>query len=336
MPTSNRPGARRPEKHQQPPLSPPQSLPAQTASATAPSAAKPSVQPLPPPAAPQQSTITPQRVREACAAPEPSDTASTSVLPQPAGPRASSAHLAAQQPSNSPPHDDSKSASPRLECGCSGSGPAQWQGKDAERCGLAAGGEGPAGGGDRCQSARSAAWFCMTERSGAGDPRPCLPRIAAQSFSESYGPTVGSLDPDFLVGTGQHRHRLTIPSGAAGQVGIVGSRRRRVIGRPKLRPGSLAEWRRRQVRIYIRADGGGLHNIGLGSTSHCTGTQANDLRDGLLGLHAQRLWTEDGGLGRCTDLDAASGVDEGGLVALEEARKALLQETVGMRVHILF
>ena len=136
----------------------------------------------------------------------------------------------------------------------------------------------------------------------------------------------------------QHRHRLTIPSGAAGQVGIVGSRRRRVIGRPKLRPGSLAEWRRRQVRIYIRADGGGLHNFGLGSTSHCTGTPANDLRDGLLGLHAQRLWTEDGGLGRCTDLDPAHGVDEGGLVALEEAWKALLQETPagGLRVHILF
>ena len=229
-------------------------------------------------------------------------------------------------------------ASVQPACGCGGSGPARRQETNEERRGLECSGEGPAGGGDRCKGAPGIAGFCRTERAGTGDPRPRLSRVAAQSFSESYGPTVGSLDPDFLVGTGQHRHRLTIPSGAAGQVGIVGSRRRRVIGRPKLRPGSLAEWRRRQVRIYIRADGGGLHKIGLGSTSHCTGTQANDLRDGLLGLHAQRLWTEDGGLGRCTDLDPAHGVDEGGLVALEEAWKALLQETPagGLRVHILF
>ena len=53
-------------------------------------------------------------------------------------------------------------------------------------------------------------------------------------------------------------------------------------------------------------------------------------------MHAQCLCTEDGGLGRCTDLNAGHGVDEGGLVALEEAREALLQETVGLRVHVLF
>ena len=54
---------------------------AQTASATAPSAAKLSIQPLPPPAAPQQSTITATGVGEACAALEPYDAASFSVLP---------------------------------------------------------------------------------------------------------------------------------------------------------------------------------------------------------------------------------------------------------------
>ena len=33
------------------------------------------------------------------------------------------------------------------------------------------------------------------------------------------------------------------------------------------------------------------------------------------------------------DLDAAHGVDEGGLVALEEAGETLLQETVGLRIQ---
>ena len=62
----------------------------------------------------------PPGVREVCAELEPPDAASSTVLSLPAGPRASLAHLAAQQPYNSPPHHESK----RTLAGSGGEGPA--------------------------------------------------------------------------------------------------------------------------------------------------------------------------------------------------------------------